>query len=249
MNKENFFNLLKIVLIPLHKEGIRFVLIFAFVTILLALMSGTLGLIGLVLTAWCAFFFRDPQRFTPEAKDLIISPADGVVNSVETGVSAPLELNLSKNKKWNKISIFLNVFNVHVNRIPVAGKITQLNYQTGEFLSANLAEASFKNERQLAVVQTPDNQEVIFAQIAGLVARRIICDLKEGQQVKAGERYGIIRFGSRMDIYLPQEAKIKTLIGQTMIGGETVIAKLAAEKKAKVVKKSSTSEASKKVKK
>lgn len=232
MDKDNFIKLLKTLLIPLHPEGIKFILIFAFATILLAMLSSTLGLIGIVLTAWCVFFFRDPKRFTPQDKGLVISPADGVVNAIENVAIPPAELGFSKNSKWIKISVFLNVFNVHVNRIPISGKITKLNYQKGEFLSANLSEASFKNERQSAVVKTKEGQEIIFVQIAGLVARRIVCDLFEGQEVKAGDKYGIIRFGSRADIYLPQSSKIKVLIGQTMIGGETILAEIAAGTKA-----------------
>jgi phosphatidylserine decarboxylase len=232
MNKDNFIKLLKTLLVPLHGEGIKFVLIFAFATLIAAMISSTLGLIGLVLTLWCVFFFRDPERFIPQGKDLIISPADGIINDIENSICAPQELGFPKNTKWTKISVFLNVFNVHVNRVPVTGKITKLNYQKGQFLSANLTEASLHNERQSAVVKTKEGQEVIFVQIAGLIARRIVCDLSEGQEVKTGDRYGIIRFGSRADIYLPDETKIKASIGQTMIGGETVIAELAAKGKA-----------------
>jgi phosphatidylserine decarboxylase len=221
----NFLNLLKLISFPIHKEGFKFILIFAIITIIFALLSHTLGLIGFVLTLWCIFFFRDPERITPHDKNILVSPADGVVTKVDHNVSAPAELKMG-HKKFNRISVFLNVFNVHVNRIPVSGKITKINYVAGKFLSANLDEASKENERNSVLVTTKDGMEIIFVQIAGLVARRIVSDLEVGQEVKIGERYGIIRFGSRMDIYLPEEVKIKTLIGQIMIGGETIIAEV-----------------------
>lgn len=221
----NVSDILKVVLVPIHKEGFKFILIFAFVTIILALMSNFLGTVGLVLTLWCVFFFRDPERFTPQVPNAVISPADGVVTLVENNATPPEELGLANND-WTKISVFLNVFNVHVNRAPIAGKITQVKYKEGKFLSANLLEASSENERNSAVVQTANGDKVVFVQVAGLVARRIISDLKEGQDVVAGERYGIIRFGSRADIYLPKSAKVKVLVGQTMVGGETVIGEL-----------------------
>jgi len=200
-------------------------MIFAFITILLALMSNTLGTIGLVLTLWCVFFFRDPTRFTPAGDNLVISPADGVVSKIEQNATPPEELGLARND-WTKISVFLNVFNVHVNRTPIAGTITKIYYKAGKFLSANLEEASTQNERNSAILKTANGEQIVFVQVAGLVARRIVSDLTEGQEVKAGERYGIIRFGSRADIYLPKTSKIKTLVGQTMVGGETIIAEL-----------------------
>lgn len=221
----NFIDLLKMVSFPIHKEGYKFILIFGLATIILALFSDTVGLIGFVLTLWCIFFFRDPERVIPVEENVLVSPADGVVTRVEYGVEAPAEIGWT-NKKVNKISIFLNVFNVHVNRAPIAGTITKVVYTPGKFLSANLDEASTDNERNIAVVKTKDGHEIAFAQVAGLVARRIVSDLKEGQSIKTGDRYGIIRFGSRADIYLPEDVKIKILIGQTMIGGESIIAKL-----------------------
>ncbi len=188
-------------------------------------MNNYLGIVGLVLTFWCVFFFRDPERVIPVEDNVVISPADGVVTRVDYGVEAPDDLGYGK-QKFNKISVFLNVFNVHVNRVPVAGMITKVNYKPGKFLSANVDEASSENERNAVVVKTDKDVEIIFVQVAGLVARRIISELKEGQKVVAGERYGIIRFGSRADIYLPENVAIKCLVGQTMIGGETVIARL-----------------------
>lgn len=221
----DFLDALKLVTFPIHKEGYKFIFIFAMVTVLLAFMSNTLGLIGVVLTLWCIFFFRDPERVTPIDETAIISPADGVVTRVDYGVEAPDDLGYGK-QKFNKISVFLNVFNVHVNRVPVGGTVTKVNYKPGKFLSANAEEASDENERNSVVVKTENGTEILFVQVAGLVARRIISELTEGQKVVAGERYGIIRFGSRADIYLPENVAIKCLVGQTMIGGETIIAKL-----------------------
>ncbi len=221
----HFFDALKLVMFPIHKEGYKFIMIFALVTIILSFMSHFLGLIGLVATLWCIFFFRDPERIIPLEENVVVSPADGVVTRIDYGVTAPNDLGYGS-KKFNKVSVFLNVFNVHVNRAPIAGTITKVVYKPGKFLSANADEASEENERNSAVVKIPNGTEIIFVQVAGLVARRIISDLKEGQSVKTGDRYGIIRFGSRADIYLPEEVVIKSLVGQTMIGGETIIAKL-----------------------
>jgi len=223
----DLFDALKLVTFPIHKEGYKFILIFALVTALLAMLSNSLGLIGFVVTLWCIFFFRDPERITPRDENVIISPADGVVTRVEFGVVAPDDLGYG-NKKFNKISVFLNVFNVYVNRVPVSGTVSKVSYKPGKFLSANADEASDENERNSVVVKTAKGKEVIFVQVAGLIARRIVSDLNEGQEVVAGERYGIIRFGSRADIYLSEEVEIKSLVGQTMIGGETIIAKLSS---------------------
>lgn len=222
---QHFIDAVKLASFPIHKEGYRFILIFALSTIVLALISSKLGLVGLVLTLWCIFFFRDPERVIPTEENAIISPADGVVTLIECGVSAPDDLNLG-DKKFTKMSVFLNVFNVHVNRVPVAGTVTKVSYKPGKFLSANDANASTENERNSVIVKTADGTEILFVQVAGLVARRIVSDIKEGQEVKAGDRYGIIRFGSRADLYFPDNVDVKALVGQTMIGGETIIAKL-----------------------
>ncbi len=221
----DFLDALKLIYFPIHREGYPFIIAFAIATAILALFSNFLGLIGIVATLWCVFFFRDPERFTPLDKDVIISPADGKVVKVEYGVNAPSDLGYG-DKKWNKISIFLNVFNVHVNRVHLSGTVTKVNYKAGKFLSANVEEASEQNERNSVVVKSNSGEEIIFVQVAGLVARRIISELKENQEVKMGDRYGIIRFGSRADIYLPENIEIKSLVGQTTIGGETVIAKI-----------------------
>jgi len=216
---------LKLVTFPIHKEGYKFIFIFAIATAILALISNVLGLIGLVATLWCIFFFRDPERFVPLEDNAIISPADGVVTRVEYGAEAPEELGYGKTK-FNKVSIFLNVFNVHVNRVPLSGVVTKVIYRPGKFLSANAEEASVENERNSVVVKNSNGTEIIFVQVAGLVARRIVSDIKEGQDVVAGQRYGIIRFGSRADLYFPENVEIKSLLGQTMVGGETIIAKI-----------------------
>jgi phosphatidylserine decarboxylase len=216
---------LKLVTFPIHKEGYKFIFIFAIATAILALLSNFLGLVGLVATLWCIFFFRDPERIVPLEDNAIISPADGIVTRVEYGAEAPEELGYGKTK-FNKISIFLNVFNVHVNRVPISGLVTKIVYRPGKFLSANAEEASVENERNSVVVKTSNGTEIIFVQVAGLVARRIVSDLKEEQEVVAGQRYGIIRFGSRADLYFPENVEIKSLLGQTMVGGETIIAKI-----------------------
>ncbi|MDB2414588.1 phosphatidylserine decarboxylase [Rickettsiales bacterium] len=221
---KDMFNVIRETIPPIHKEGHIFIFIFAAVTIFLGSFSDSLGWVGTILTLWCAYFFRDPERITPVNDGFVISPADGYIQKIEK-VSPPEELGMG-DKKVNRITIFLNVFNVHINRIPVAGEITTLNYHPGQFLSANLDKASDVNERQSVVIKTEDGKEVICVQIAGQIARRIICDLKEGQEVKTGERYGLIRFGSRADIYLPEGVNPLVIAGQTAIGGETVLADL-----------------------
>ena len=221
---------LKLVTFPIHKEGYIFIIIFALATAALAMVSENLGLVGIVLTLWCIFFFRDPERFTPMDESAIISPADGVVTRVDYGVEAPEDLGFGK-KKFNKISVFLNVFNVHVNRVPITGTVTKVSYKAGKFLSANADDASDQNERNSVIVKTKKGDEVIFVQVAGLVARRIISDLEEGQEVTVGDRYGLIRFGSRADMYLAEDVEIKVLIGQTMVGGETILAKIPESSK------------------
>ena len=215
---------------PSHSEGYIFVIIAAAFSFLSGAVFPTLGWIAAMITIFIACFFRDPKRISPEGDNLIISPADGTIHKIEEA-NAPEELELGK-KTYLRISIFLSVFNVHVNRVPIAGKITQLHYRNGKFFNAALDKASVDNERQSCVVETKQGKEVIFVQIAGLIAKRIICDLKEDQEVASGEKFGIIRFGSRMDVYLPKDTKINVLPGQTMIGGETILAQLSEAKKA-----------------
>jgi phosphatidylserine decarboxylase len=216
----------KVLHVPIHKEGWKFIIIFVAISFILAMLNSVLGMIGLILTAWCIFFFRNPDRVIPDEKNVMVSPADGRINSIEKNVQVPEEFDFDQSSSWTKISVFLNVFNVHVNRIPISGKIERLFYKAGEFLSANAEEASELNERQSVLLETDSGKKkIIFAQVAGLVARRIVCDLKEGQKVKTGDLYGIIRFGSRADIYIKEtDFKLKVNVGQTMIGGETIIA-------------------------
>lgn len=212
----------------IHKEGFIFIILFLIATIILGLFSNFLGLVGLVLSLWCCYFFRDPERVVPVGENLIVSPADGVVQKIED-VAMPSNLT-SSGEIRTRVSIFLNVFNVHVNRVPAEGKITKLYYHEGKFFNASLDKASEFNERQEVLMQLKNGDEIAFSQIAGLIARRIVCDLKENQDVKSGERFGIIRFGSRMDVYLPKNISPAVAVGQTVIGGETIIANLEEPK-------------------
>ena len=229
----------KTLCVPIHPAGWPFITAFALVSVLLALLSEFLGVTGLVLTLWCVYFFRDPVRVTPSRAGLIISPADGIVQAV-TKAELPAEIDsdgyeddpLFKAKTLTRISIFLNVFDVHVNRVPADGEVTQVLYHPGKFLNAALDKASLENERATVVMKLADkDSSIAFVQIAGLVARRILCDAKKGTNYKAGARYGIIRFGSRMDIYLPPRAMPLVAVGQRMIGGETVLADLQSNEK------------------
>lgn len=219
----------------IHKEGYIFILIFAIVTFILGSMSSALGSFGTTLawmgaiaTCWCAYFFRNPDRVTPIGDDLVISAADGIVSSIKE-IAPPPELELGNNDMI-RVSVFLNIFNVHVNRVPSNGKILALHYHPGKFFNASLDKASIHNERQSILMQTAGGTKIGFVQIAGLVARRIVCDLEEGGEVKAGERFGVIRFGSRVDIYLPLKTAILVSEGQTCIAGETIIADLKMKK-------------------
>lgn len=212
----------------IHREGYIFIVCFAAATFLIGSFSSTLGLLGLIATAWCAFFFRDPVRITPIDDSLIISPADGIVQNISEALPPP-ELGMPQ-EEMLKISIFLNVFNVHVNRVPSSGKILALHYNPGKFFNASLDKASIYNERQSVLMETNNGTKIVFVQIAGLIARRIVCDLEEGTQVKAGDRYGIIRFGSRADIYLPLKTTLQVAVGQTAIGGETILASFEPKK-------------------
>lgn len=212
-------------LAPIHRAGWPFVAAFAAATFILSLFSHLLGGVGVVLTLWCMYFFRNPERVTPEDPKLVVSPADGFVSMI-TKAAPPKELNW-KTEELTRISIFLNVFDVHVNRLPVGGKIIKALYYPGKFFNASLDKASEFNERNSLVIRTKDGHEVLVVQIAGLVARRILCDVKEGDEVIGGDRYGIIRFGSRTDVYLPKGVDPQVLVGQYMIGGETVLAKLS----------------------
>lgn len=207
---------------PIHREGYRFALVFCAASLALLWAIEPLGWIGLVLTLWCLYFFRDPVRMVPDAPGLIIAPADGIVLPIAMHVP-PAELGLGDAPR-KRISIFMNVFNVHVNRVPASGKITRTCYIAGKFFNASLDKASEFNERQLVAMKTDDGHTIGFVQIAGLVARRIICGLKEGDEVEAGERFGLIRFGSRLDVYLDDGLEPLVAEGQTTIAGETILA-------------------------
>jgi phosphatidylserine decarboxylase len=210
----------------IHKEGYYFIVVFALVTFTLGYFSSVLGWIGIMLTLWCIFFFRDPVRVIPQEENIIVSPADGLVQKIEMAPIPP-ELEMGEGKRL-RVSIFLSVYDVHVNRVPTSGMIQKLIYHPGKFFNASLDKASKHNERQTILMTAENGKEIIFTQIAGLIARRIICNLEEEQKVETGDKFGIIRFGSRMDIYLPDGVKPVVLEGQRAVGGETIIAKMGA---------------------
>ncbi len=214
--------MLKDVLVPINRAGYPFIAFFAVVTALLFMWWDPAGLVGVVLTAWCVYFFRDPDRTTPDAENLVICPADGVVQSVVKAVPPP-ELEMGS-EPMTRVAVFMNVFNVHVNRVPMSGVITAKHYRPGKFFNASLDKASEFNERMSLKVKTDKGVEIAFVQIAGLVARRILCYVDVGRAVEAGERFGLIRFGSRVDIFLPDGVQPLVIEGQTTIAGETVIA-------------------------
>jgi phosphatidylserine decarboxylase len=213
-------------LAPVHPQGYPFVAAFLAVTLVLFFIFPPLGWIGVMLTLWCASFFRDPLRVTPLEPGLVISPADGIVSHVGLRVP-PAELGLGTAPRW-RVGTFLSVMDVHVNRVPADGTVTRIAYRHGAFVNASLDKASEDNERNAIALALPDGRDLAVVQIAGLIARRILCDVREGEVVRAGERFGIIRFGSRTDLYLPEGVRPLVAEGQTMIGGETVIADLGA---------------------
>ncbi|NQY82821.1 MAG: phosphatidylserine decarboxylase [Alphaproteobacteria bacterium] len=217
------------VLHPVHPAGYPFIALFAAFGILLWWINDLLGFVGLILTVWCIYFFRDPVRHTPQADGLVISPADGIITEVAE-IEVPDEIPLPYPRAL-KIGVFMNVFDIHVNRAPCSGTITDLGYYPGSFLDASLDKTSTQNERQMMVMQTSFRKDdeavsIAFVQIAGLVARRIICHLDEGQSLRAGARFGLIRFGSRVDVYLPTDAAVCVAVGQRMIAGQTVLGHL-----------------------
>lgn len=216
------------VLTPVHKDGYKFIAAFAVGAFVLSRISEPLGWAGVIATAWCAYFFRDPERFPPENANLVVSPADGRVSAIET-VPVPQELDLDGETR-TRISVFLSVFDVHINRAPVAGRIAKMVYVPGKFLNAELDKASEENERQCLTLETGSGKRVGCVQIAGLVARRIVTFVSEGTTLELGERFGLIRFGSRTDIYLPPGCEPLVRLGQRAIGGETVLADLSDTK-------------------
>ena len=218
---------LQIVLAPPHPAGRPFLLIGAAMTVLGGLLLGAwLFWLGLIFTLFCLYFFRDPKRTPPDREGLVLAPADGHIVSVVQAVP-PEELGLGPALRW-RVAIFLSVLDVHVNRAPCDAVVTRIAYHHGSFLNASLDKASDENERNALALQLPDGRTMAVVQIAGLIARRILCSAKVGGSLLAGERFGIIRFGSRTDLYLPPDVRPVVELGQTMIGGETVIADLRA---------------------
>ena len=224
-------DMLSTVVKPIHREGYRFLAIFAAVTVVLFLIWPPLGWVGTGLTVWCYYFFRDPPRVTPTRAGLVISPADGVVSQIGPA-APPAELELGA-APLTRISVFMNVFDCHVNRAPVPGAVARVAYRPGRFLNASLDKASEDNERNGIVLRMDDGRAVGVVQIAGLVARRIVCDVAEGDRLEAGARFGMIRFGSRLDVYLPEGVAPLVAEGQGMIAGETVLADLASDEQAR----------------
>ena len=206
----------------LHKEGYRFLAIAAVITFILLLISNFLGIVSFILTVWVYYFFRDPERFPINDENYLLSPADGVISQIiET--KGPSEIGL-ENKKYTRVSIFMNVFNCHVNRLPSSGKITQIFYKPGKYINASLDKASDENERNYVKMINSNGDELILVQIAGLIARRIVCESSKNQKIKQGDRIGMIRFGSRVDMYFEN---YNTLVRseQKTIAGETLLAK------------------------
>jgi phosphatidylserine decarboxylase len=206
----------------LHKEGYRFLAVAAVITFILLLISNFFGIISFILTIWIYYFFRDPERFPINDENYLVSPADGVVSQI-TEVNGPKEMGL-ENKKYTRVSIFMNVFDCHVNRVPSSGKITQILYKPGTYINASLDKASEDNERNYVKMISINGDEIILTQIAGLIARRIVCEIKENDEIQQGNKFGIIRFGSRVDLYF-ENYQLMVNINQKTIGGETIIAK------------------------
>ena len=205
-----------------HNEGYKFLVIFGVITLIFYFISNFLGLVGLVLTIWCYYFFRDPERYSINDEDYLVSPADGVVLQVKE-TNGPKELNL-ENKTFTKVSVFMNVFDCHVNRTPCSGKVSQILYKPGKFFNASLDKASEDNERNYYKITNSKGEDIIVVQIAGLIARRIVTETSENSDLTQGERIGMIRFGSRADLYF-ENYKPLIKVDQKTIAGETLIAK------------------------
>ena len=209
----------------IHPDGWPYIAIAVALNALVFALAGWFGLLLVPVTLWCIAFFRDPERTTPDGEGLIVSPADGVMLPVVEALP-PAELGMGADRR-TRLSIFMNVFNVHVNRVPADGTVTALAYHPGKFINASFDKASEENERMAVRLKLAEGSEIAVVQIAGLVARRIRCDLRQGEQVRRGARFGIIRFGSRLDVYLPAGAEIAVKKGQTVKAGETVLAMVA----------------------
>jgi len=215
--------------LAIHREGYPFIGIFAGVTLVLGLIWEPLWIPGIVLTLWCIYFFRDPDRVTPVREGLVIAPADGRIQSI--GIVRPPEDIVQDGTEMLRISIFMNVFDVHVNRAPLDATLIDARYRPGKFLNASLDKASVDNERMSLLMETPGGKAVGVVQIAGLIARRIVCDVKPGDHVRAGQRFGMIRFGSRVDVYLPRETVPLVCENQRSVAGETVLADISKERR------------------
>ena len=214
--------MIDIIFPKLHKEGYKFLVIAAAITFIFLLISNFLGILSFVLTIWIYYFFRDPDRYPINDENYLVSPADGVISQI-TEVNGPKELGL-ENKKYTRISIFMNVFNCHVNRVPKSGSISEILYKPGKYLNASLDKASEENERNYIKLVNSNGEEFILVQIAGLIARRIVCEVKKDEILKQGDKIGIIRFGSRVDLYF-ENYKIIVKKNQKTVAGETLIAK------------------------
>tara|TARA_B100001029_G_scaffold178474_1_gene185323 strand:+ start:841 stop:1491 length:651 start_codon:yes stop_codon:yes gene_type:complete len=206
----------------IHKEGYQFLVIGIVASFLGLLLSKTLGLILVLITIWIYYFFRDPERFSIKDDNYLVSPADGLISNISNDVSGPLEIAL-ENKKFTKVSIFMNVFNCHVNRSPLSAQVEEIFYKPGKFLNASLDKASEENERNYYKLKSKNGEEIILVQIAGLIARRIVCEVKKDQSLEQGERVGMIRFGSRVDLYF-NDRKLLVKVGQNVSAGESLIA-------------------------
>ena len=206
----------------LHKEGYRILAIAAAITFILLLISNFLGIVSFILTIWIYYFFRDPERFPINDENYLLSPADGVVSQI-TQINGPKEMGL-ENKKYTRVSIFMNIFDCHVNRIPSSGKIDQIFYKPGQYINASLDKASDENERNYVKMTNSNGDELVLVQIAGLIARRIVCEIKENDETKQGNKFGMIRFGSRVDLYFNNYQSMVN-INQKTIAGETIIAR------------------------
>ena len=215
------------VFVPIHRDGHKFVALFLLAALILFWIWEPFGWLGVILVFWCAYFFRDPDRVTPLREGLVIAPADGRICAIED-VTAPSELDLAGETRV-RVSIFMNVFDVHVNRSPSAGKVTKMTYVPGRFINAELDKASEHNERLALTLELHSGKKLGVVQIAGLVARRIVPFIKEGEPLGAGERFGLIRFGSRVDVYLPPGHNALVAIGQRTLAGETVLADLESD--------------------
>tara|TARA_B100000575_G_scaffold281113_1_gene271398 strand:- start:1851 stop:2498 length:648 start_codon:yes stop_codon:yes gene_type:complete len=205
----------------IHKEGYKFLAISILATFIILIFSKFFGAIFFLITIWVYYFFRDPERFSINDDNYLVSPADGLITDISER-SGPEELRL-ENTSFTKVSIFMNVFNCHVNRIPSSGKIEEIYYKPGKFLNASLDKASEENERNYFKVKLTNGEEIIIVQIAGLIARRIVCEVEQGQDLKQGDRIGMIRFGSRVDIYFKNK-KVLAKLGQNVVAGESLIA-------------------------